>query len=290
MHKFLRSIGFSTYRKKRDIGRLLESLIPSAAWKKLQLDEETNLCELRTEVAPGMGIVMMGELDTEGAFQCEYYYPYLESKDVSSAADCSIQRHTEKETYAGLLDEYRVGISLIFYLDNCFEYRERRVKHLPHTAKAVNLTGLALEGKILLPLHKTRKQIEMAKVAAKDRNSLLEAAKKGDEDAMETLTLEDMDLYSQVSRRVMKEDLYSIVESSFMPCGIECDQYSIIGEITAIEEKENVISKELVYDLTINCSDMLFHVGIAKNDLMGEPKVGRRFKGQIWMTGIAKFE
>lgn len=290
MHKFLRSIGFSTYRKKRDIGRLLESLIPSAAWQKLQLDEETNLCELRAEVAPGMGIVMMGELDTEGAFQCEYYYPYLESKDVSSAADCSIQRHTEKETYAGLLDEYRVGISLIFYLDNCFEYRERRAKHLPHTAKAVNLTGLALEGKILLPLHKTRKQIEMAKVAAKDRNSLLEAAKKGDEDAMETLTLEDMDLYSQVSRRVMKEDLYSIVESSFMPCGIECDQYSIIGEITAIEEKENAISKELVYDLIINCSDMLFHVGIAKNDLMGEPKVGRRFKGQIWMTGIAKFE
>lgn len=290
MHKFLRSIGFSTYRKKRDIGRLLESLIPSARWQKLQLDEETNLCELRAEVAPGMGLVMVGELDTEGAFQCEYYYPYLESKDISSSADCSIQRHTEKETYAGLLDEYRVGISLIFYLDNCFEYRERRAKHLPHIAKAVNLTGLALEGKVLLPLHKTRKQIEMAKVAAKDRNSLLEAAKKGDEDAMETLTLEDMDLYSQVSRRVMKEDLYSIVESSFMPCGIECDQYSIIGEITAIEEKENAVSKELVYDLTINCSDMLFHVGIAKNDLMGEPKVGRRFKGQIWMMGIAKFE
>lgn len=290
MHKFLRSIGFSTYRKKRDIGRLLESLIPSAGWQKLQLDEETNLCELRAEVAPGIGIVMVGELDTEGAFQCEYYYPYLESKDISSTADCSIQRHTEKETYAGLLDEYRVGISLIFYLDNCFEYRERRAKHLPITAKAVNLTGLALEGKVLLPLHKTRKQIEMAKVAAKDRNSLLEAAKKGDEDAMETLTLEDMDLYSQVSRRVMKEDLYSIVESSFMPCGIECDQYSIIGEITAIEEKENTVSKELVYDLTINCSDMLFHVGIAKNDLMGEPKVGRRFKGQIWMMGIAKFE
>lgn len=289
MHKFLRSIGFSTYRKKRDIGKLLESLIPSAKWKKLQLDEETNLCELRAEVAPGMGVVMVGELDTEGAFQCEYYYPYLESGDISSTADCSIQRHTEKETYAGLLDEYRVGISLIFYLDNCYEYRERRAKHLPHTAQAVNLTGLAIEGKILLPLHKTRKQIEMAKVAAKDRNSLLEAAKKGDETAMETLTIEDMDLYSQVSRRVMKEDLYSIVESSFMPCGIECDQYSVIGEITAIDLKENAVSKEQVYNLTISCSDMLFHVGIAKNDLMGEPKVGRRFKGQIWMMGTAKF-
>ena len=124
MHKFLRSIGFSTYRKKRDIEKLLASLIPSAKWRRIQLDEETNLCELRAEVAPGMGIVMMGEMDEEGAFQCEYYYPYLNSPDVSSTTDCSIQRHTEKETYAGLLDEYRVGISLIFYLENCFEYRD----------------------------------------------------------------------------------------------------------------------------------------------------------------------
>ena len=74
MHKFLRSIGFSTYRKKRDIEKLLASLIPSAKWRRIQLDEETNLCELRAEVAPGMGIVMMGEMDEEGAFQCEYYF------------------------------------------------------------------------------------------------------------------------------------------------------------------------------------------------------------------------
>lgn len=84
MHKFLRSIGFSTYRKKRDIEKLLASLIPSAKWRRIQLDEETNLCELRAEVAPGMGIVMMGEMDEEGAFQCKYYYPYLNSSDVSS--------------------------------------------------------------------------------------------------------------------------------------------------------------------------------------------------------------
>ena len=276
MHKFLRSIGFSTYRKKRDIEKLLASLIPSAKWRRIQLDEETNLCELRAEVAPGMGIVMMGEMDEEGAFQCEYYYPYLNSSDVSSTTDCSIQRHTEKETYAGLLDEYRVGISLIFYLGNCYEYRERKAKRMPRTTESVNLTGLAIEGKVLLPLHKTRKQIEMAKVAARDRNNLLEAAKKGDEDAMETLTIEDI-------------DLYSIVDSSFMPCGIECDQYSIIGEITGIEIRENRVSGEMVYDLTISCSDMLFHVGIAQKDLMGEPKVGRRFKGQIWMQGTAKF-
>ena len=281
MHKFLRSVGFGAYRKKRDIERLLDDLEKGNARQCLEIDEDENLCEIRAEVAPGMGIVMVGEVDPKGRFRREFYYPYLTASDPSSTVDCSIQRHTEKETYAGLLDEFRVGISLIFYLDNGFEYRCRRLARLGRLStkvEEVSLTGLATEGKVLLPLHKTRKQIEMAKVATKDRNHLLEAAKNGDENAMETLTIEDMDMYSQISRRVMKEDLYSIVDSSFMP-----------SEIRKIEEKKNQVTKEIVYDLTLECSDMIFHVGIAKKDLIGEPKIGRRFKGQIWMQGVAKF-
>lgn len=290
MHRCLRSIGFGGYKRKREVERLLKELEQTADKRWILLDPETNLCELRAEVAPGMGIVMMGELDEHGVFHREYYYPYLFGSDSSSQAECSIQRHTEKETYAGLLDEYRVGISLIFFLENCFEYRERKNNRISRRVRSVNLTGLAGEGKILLPLHKTRKQIEMARVAAKDRNSLLEAAKNGDEDAMETLTIEDIDMYSRISRRIMKEDIYSIVDSSFMPSGVECDQYSVIGEIVHIEEKENCVSKELVYDLTLDCNDMIFHVGIAKHDLVGEPRPGRRFKGQIWMQGAVNFE
>ncbi len=289
MHRFLRSIGFGAYTKKREVERLLRDLEKSASRQRVSIDEETNLCELRTEVASGMGVVMVGELDDHGVFRREYYYPFLNGSDVSSEADCSIQRHTEKETYGGLLDEYRVGISLIFYLNNCFEYRERMVNGWPLKAVSVNLTGLASEGKILLPIHKTRKQIEMAEVAAKTHNSLMEAAKNGDAEAMETLTIEDIDLYSQISRRMMKEDVYSIADSSFMPSGIECDQYSVVGEITHINEKVNAVTEEKVYDLTLSCNDMRFHVGIAGADLTGEPKVGRRFKGQIWMQGVARF-
>lgn len=291
MHKYLRSIGFGTYQKKKEIAKLLDSLEEKAKERKrIQVESDSNLCEIRAEVAPGMGIAIVGETDEDGVFRREYYYPYLIASDISSEVECTIQRHTEKETFGGLLDETRVGISLIFYLDNGFEYLERKLDRVSRKVKGVRLTGLSGEGKILLPLHKTRKQIEKAQVAAKDRNSLLEAARNGDEDAMETLTIEDIDMYSQISRRVMKEDIYSIVDSSFMPSGIECDQYTVIGEILHVEEKINKISLEQVYDLKLNCNDMIFHVGIAKRDLLGEPIVGRRFKGQIWMQGFAVFE
>ena len=290
MHKFLRSIGFSTYRKKRDIEKLLASLIPSAKWRRIQLDEETNLCELRAEVAPGMGIVMMGEMDEEGAFQCEYYYPYLNSPDVSSTTDCSIQRHTEKETYAGLLDEYRVGISLIFYMENSMEYRLRTQERLPLLPKGAALSGLSVQGKILLPVQKTLKQTEDRKKAASKRSSLIEAAKRGDEDAIETLTVEDIDLFSSVSRRVAREDIYSIVETCFMPSGIECDQYAIIGNILSVDRRTNRITGEEILLLGLECNDLNFMIAVNSMDLIGEPAVGRRFKGQIWMQGNVAFD
>ena len=290
MHKFLRTIGFSLYQKDREIEKLLVKLCEDlSGMKRMQIDEDSNLCELRKEVAPGMGIAIFGEMDREGNFRRSYYYPYLKSNDMTSDVSCSIQRHTERETYAGLLDEYKVGISLIFYIDNSFECRERIIDNHPMDTRDSCLTGLAVSGKILLPIQKTEKQKKNARVAAKDRNTLLEAAKNGDEDAMETLTIEDIDLYSQASRRVMKEDLYSIIDSCFMPCGVECDQYSIIGEIINIAEKKNSITEEEVYDFTVECSDLIFHVGIAKKDLVGTPEVGRRFKGQIWMQGTVNF-
>ena len=293
MHKFLRTVGFSLYQKKHDIQKLLENLVEQAEssqiWK-IQIDGETNLCRVRTEVATDMGIDIYGEMDEFGIIRPEYYIPFLLSHDISSEADCSIQRHTEKETYAGLLDEFRVGISLIYYLENAMEYRQRNMEKESTEVIYVNLVGMSVKGKILLPVKKSAKQVEMAKVAFKERTNLMEAAKNGDEDAIETLTIEDIDLYSQISRRVAKEDIYSVIDSSFMPCGIECDQYAIIGDILYIDKRKNRFTGEEVYDMKIECNDMIFHVAINSQDLIGEPEVGRRFKGQIWMIGSAKFK
>lgn len=290
MHKYLRSVGFSKYTKKREIEDLIDRLIEdSGAVSMIQVDEETNACEVRAEVAPDLGICICGELDEEGIVQWEYYYPYLTGNNITSQAYCSVQRHAERETFAGMLEEYKVGVSLIFYLQNSMEYWDRELRRRPREVSSVMLSGLSIEGKILLPVKKTKSQIEMAKVASSDRSNRIEAARNGDEDAMESLTIEDIDLYSKISRRVMKEDVYSIVDSCFMPSGVECDQYSVIGDIVEMSLLTNSVTGEEVYHFVLDCNDLLFHVGINRLDLSGEPKIGRRFKGQIWMQGIVNF-
>ena len=292
MHKFLRAAGFSMYQKKRDIESLLDLLEKQPSLTRcVEIDRETNVCEMRTEVAPGIGISMVGELNEEGKFEREFYLPYLESTLETTDAECSIQRHAEKETYAGMADESRIGISLIFYVQNFMDYKEKRHnKQEAFRIKTISLAGLSVSGKVLLPIKKTPKQIEMARMAAKNRNNLIEAARNGDESAMETLTIEDIDLYSKISRRAMKEDLYSIIDSCFMPCGVECDQYSVIGEILEVQKIKNMYTKEDIYVMTLECNDMVFDICINSQDLLGEPAVGRRFKCQIWLQGILNFE
>ncbi len=59
---------------------------------------------------------------------------------------------------------------------------------------------------------------------------LLSAAKSGDPEAIESLTLDDMDTYSKI-KKIDTEDVFTIVDTYIMPYGIECDRYSIMGEI-----------------------------------------------------------
>ena len=53
---------------------------------------------------------------------------------------------------------------------------------------------------------------------------------------------------------------------------------------------EVTFTKEEIYQLHLECNDLLFSVCINSKDLLGEPAVGRRFKGQIWMQGRLNFE
>ena len=74
-----------------------------------------------------------------------------------------------------------------------------------------------------------------------------------------------------------------------MPYGVECDHYSVLGEITAARKVKNRFTDEIVHIMRINCNELEFDVAINEVDLLGEPAVGRRFKGNIWMQGAINY-
>ena len=98
-----------------------------------------------------------------------------------------------------------------------------------------------------------------------------------------------MDLYTTLSKKIKKQDIFTLVDTYFMPYGVECDHYSVLGEVLESRKVENNLTRENVYIMKIKCNDLEFDVCINEADLLGEPAVGRRFKGNIWMQGVINY-
>lgn len=291
MHSYLKAIGFSKIEKKKDIDKLLSEVVNDYDEKIVVENENKHLyAEISKEYGINSGITVFGEYDEDNVFQREYWYPYFRGAQISSYEEIIIEKHADKESYAGACDDIRVGVTLIFYLQNTGEYiLEKGREALTRGKKTVALSGLAKEGKIILPIRKNERKEDKDKKAVNNRNHLIAAARNGDEEAIENLTLEDIDTYTMISRRILREDVFSIVESYVMPWGIECDQYNVMGEILEYTETTNYKTKEKVYQMSLECNNICLEVCINSKDLMGEPKKGRRFKGTIWLQGKVDF-
>ena len=286
MHKYLRAIGFGQIKNRKQLQLLITDCIRTAKQRdyiSLSEQEDFIFMECCKEFCEGMGIAVRGEFDENNNYIYDYYFPYLRGNYVSSEEDVSIERHAEKESYAGICDDLRIGVSLIFYFQNVISYlRYKERKQLPVKGTTLNLSALSCQGTVIMPIIKNEKEMKKVKQVSRNRSHLIAAARKGDEEAIENLTLEDMDTYTAISKKIRKEDVFSIVDTYFMPYGVECDQYSILGEIVESQKLQNHVTGEY-------CNELLFDLCINAEDLLGEPEVGRRFKGIIWMQGYINF-
>lgn len=291
MHKYMRAIGFSKLDDRQEQQKLITDIILSATHRSYTSNgDETILAEFCEDFAENMGIAVCGEFDAEDKFTYDYFYPYLRGRGISSYEDVSVERHAEKESYAGICDDIKVGVSLIFYLQNMIPYvKAQYMDLLPIRGTTLTLSALSIKGNIILPITKNEREVQKVEKASRNRSQLIAAARKGDEEAIESLTLEDMDTYTSISKKILTEDVFSLVDTYFMPYGVECDQYSILGEILEYSITTNKLTGEQIYLMKISCNDLQFDICINAMDLYGEPQIGRRFKGIIWMQGYINY-
>ena len=144
MHKYLRSIGFSKYKKNRDMKPLLDAVIHHAGESTMVRDGDEIYGHLGKAFGDGFGLCVYGEYEEETkAFHAEYFFPYVDSDTVSTTVRCTVERHSDKNSYGGMCEEPAIGVSLIFYLSNGMEYM-RRVTGKMESSKIseVYLSGL----------------------------------------------------------------------------------------------------------------------------------------------------
>lgn len=108
----------------------------------------------------------------------------------------------------------KVGVSLIFQLLNMSDYIDYTEFHKGSFFYApIYLSGLSVSGKIILPLMKTEADVRRKRDESINRDQMIAAAREGDQEAIESLTLEDIDMYATISRPGLKR-------KCFNDCGI----------------------------------------------------------------------
>ena len=249
----MRAVGFSGLSGRREIQKLVtDAIINSTSRKYTSYNDDELIAQFDKEYAPGMGISVCGVFDSEDNFSYDYYYPYLTGTQISSLEDITVERHAEKESYAGVCDDMKIGVSLIFYLQNMVSYiRVLNAGDLPLMGTSLSISGLSVQGSILLPIAKNDSDIQKVKKASKARRKLLDQAKNGDEAAIDTLTMEDWDIYMNLREKMSDSDVFSLVDTYLMPYGVECDQYSILGEIKECQNVKNELTGEKIWKFVL---------------------------------------
>lgn len=285
MHDYLRAVGFSKVQHKRDLQRLLDMVMGSPDSEFASDCGSTVYAEKCRDFVSNAGITVRGEVDEHGMFSYEYYFPHYTGHQISLTDDVSVEKISEREEYDGMCDVVNLGVSLIFHMNHLMDYADMNPKSRQISSVSVRLSALSISGKVILPVVRNDSERLKRLRENESRNGMIAAARQGDQDALENLTLEDIDMYTSISKRIKSEDVLTIVESYFMPYGIACDQYSVMGDILSVEEVYNQLTGEKLYQIQIECNDVLIDLCMNAEDLLGEPAVGRRFRGNIWLQG-----
>lgn len=289
MHSYLRAVGFSDIKSREGIKEIIGDTVRNYDEKVAVEDHKDGVfVEFSKNYGCDCGITVCGQYDEYNRFHVDYYFPFFRGTGITTQEQVTVERHLDKESFAGACDDLRIGITLIFYLQDAAEYLREKAKG-NFGGQPLTLSGLAKEGRILLPALKDKEAVKVEQEITRNRNHLMAAARDGDQEAMENLTMEDMDTYSMIAQRIGKEDVFSIVDSYFMPYGIQCDQYSILGEIMDFHSFKNILTGEEILQMTVECNNLQFDVCINKKDLLGEPEVGRRLRANIWLQGYLHF-
>lgn len=286
MNDFYDAVGFSNIKNRKQLDDILKVVIDKYDVKFNRNTDDGIIKQERIKYfGDNIGVRVCGEVYNDGEFRGEYAYPFIKGSVLSMNRDVEIETRKDTDARVGISEDSRIGATLIYQFQEAYDETLKRIvdKNSFSNVK-VYLTGLSNAGMVILPIA-NKGEVENNILKNKRRNELREEAIEGDEEALKTLALADYDTINMVGRRIQNEDVLSIVSTTFLPFGIESDHYLVIGEIEEFEYINNTLTEEEICIMKVVCNNMQMTVGVNTSDLIGEPQIGRRFKGLIWLQG-----
>lgn len=300
LHTYLSAVGYEILTRQSEIAAVIEGFVDDAVREnRIETDDNNPLPEgffeaqvrqrlLCDTLGNDVGAVVIRGLynPEKNIFDIQFYYPEIRGKSYDSVTtDVELERERDRDAYLVHCNSIGSELEPIFFLSNSFEFVKEngRIENLKNCS--VVFGGLAVEGKIILPINKTDEQISKQHNYFSKRIGLVEETKCGNEEAASRLAMMDYDAIADICRRVQNTDLYSVVDSSFVPSGMECDTYKVVGNILYCELLTNPVTGGQVYYMDLECNNEHISIAINAANLQGIPMEGFRFVGRVWLQG-----
>ena len=178
MHSYLKTVGFSQITRRSEIKEIIRDVIASYDEKVcVENHPEGVFVQFSKNYGCDCGITVCGQYDEDNEFHVEYSFPFFRGTGITSQESVVVERHAEKESYAGACDDMRLGVTLIFYLQNPAEYMLEKYKGNVREGQPLTITGLAREGKILFPVQKDKEAVKVEAETAKVETKKVEPVK-----------------------------------------------------------------------------------------------------------------
>lgn len=290
MNQYLRAVGFSKIKSMKMLEKLYRDIRRnpdhrtisgrSLSLSGVQLD--------KTYGAGGIGLSIVGEMDSEGNFIQEYSFPYVTPGNYVFNEEVIIDERSYMNAYSGVIDN--INLSVIFFVQNVAYVNGLIWNNRLPAVLRMALSGLSTSGSVLLPLKKTQQEREYDINMRMQERFTIQNVRRGDEEALDNMLNRDLQIKDALDQRIISEDILSIVDNSIIPYSTESDVFDLIGTILNVNEIENTYTSEHVYLMDVECIYYIIRIAINKEDLMGEPLPGRRFRGITWLQGSVCIE
>ena len=115
MHSYLKAVGFSQITRRSEIKEIIRDVIANYDEKVcVENHPEGIFVQFSKNYGCDCGISVCGQYDENGEFHVEYYFPFFRGTGITSREKVTVERHAEKESYAGACDDLRIGVTMIF--------------------------------------------------------------------------------------------------------------------------------------------------------------------------------
>ncbi len=243
------------------------------------------IIDIKRKYTDSISLLVRSVVREENALDVRLFMPVSTKGAFIKSENVEVSFHSDNLAALALTESQGGGIPLAFLVINAEDYEDAIITR--SKVHGIYLSAFSSEGMIVLPIEEdVFFDDEQEENAESVSSHFMESAGMIEKSMTEEEFYEEMTFIQKLFKT---EDVLSVLEVYLFPVENVESMYSLLGIIESVDKESIRDSEGFIYRLRIKTMGISLDLLINEKDLLGEPEVGRRFKGNVWLQGRIDF-